>query len=332
MLSRKYHGVVTQNSCSDDKVTCMKKCLPRHFFQSFYRKILWSIPLVFISIDANAWGLYTHIYFAQWLLMASPLLDPRIQQAIKKFPTLVLAGACLPDLAIISKHFHTTHQWQKAEWMMENAHSEQEIAIAVGYTSHLFVDVVAHNHFVPAFEAKWKKIPWVNSTLITHIASEWAMDAHIAKHIDFTPHQLIRLHLTELSAFIAPCFFNDKDGLKYSCAHFSTQASVHLRRLAWADYVLRKSRLSSAVLGLVRLRDKRFVKSLDYYLVKTKNALTHFDQSVQGNRPIWEPELKHLNAAEMIVWREKCLKDLTKRLATPIHFYNIVADQVLIKF
>ena len=304
----------------------MKKRLLRHFSRNLTRNIYWCIPLVLFSIDANAWGLYTHIYFAQWLLMASPLLDPKIQQAIKKFPTLVLAGACLPDLAIISKHFHTTHQWQKAEWMIENAHSEQEIAIAVGYTSHLFVDVVAHNHFVPAFEAKWKRIPWLNNSLITHIASEWAMDAHIAEHIDFTPHQLIRLHIKELSAFVAPCFFNDDDDFTHSPSHFSAQASVHLRRLAWADYFLRKSYLSSAVLGLVKLRDKRFVKSLEYYLVKTKNALTHFDQSVQGNRPMWEPELRHLNAAEMIVWREKCLRDLTKRLATPIHFYNATTD------
>lgn len=284
---------------------------------------LWCFPLGIFSTDANAWGLYTHIYFAQWLLMASPLLDPKIQQAIKKFPTLVLAGACLPDLAIISKHFHTTHQWQKAEWMMENAHSDQEIAIAVGYTSHLFVDVIAHNHFVPAFEAKWKRIPWLNNALITHITSEWAMDAHIAQHIEYTPHQLIRMHINELSAFVMPCFFDaNHDGFNRSTTH----VSAHLNRLAWADYVLRKSRLSFVVLRLTQLKDKRLVKSLEYYLAKTKNALVYFDQSVQGNRPLWEPELNHLNAAEMIVWREKCLRDLTRRLATPIHFYNAASD------
>lgn len=286
------------------------------------RSFLWCFPLGVFSIDANAWGLYTHIYFAQWLLMASPLLDPKIQQAIKKFPTLVLAGACLPDLAIISKKFHTTHQWQKAEWMMENASSEQEIAIAVGYTSHLFVDVIAHNHFVPAFEAKWKRIPWLNNALITHISSEWAMDAHIALHIKYTPHQLIRMHLSELSAFIMPCFFGEND----SYSNCSAQVSVHLSRLAWADYALRKSRLSYIVLRIVQLKDKRLVKSLEYYLTKTKSALVHFDQSVKGNRPKWEPELKHLNTAEMMIWREKCLRDLTKRLATPIRFYNTTSD------
>ncbi len=285
------------------------------------RKFLWAIPLGVFSVDANAWGLYTHIYFAQWLLMASPLLDPKIQQAIKKFPTLVLAGACLPDLAIISTHFRTTHQWQKAEWMIDNAKSEQEIAIAIGYTSHLFVDVLAHNHFVPAFEAKWKGIPWLNNALITHIASEWAMDAHIAKHIQYTPHQLMRMHIKELSAFVTPCFF---DLSAPKPAH--VQISVYLKRLAWADFALRKSYLSSLALVLMRMADKNAVKNLAYYLVKTKHALTYFDQSVLGNRPQWEPELKHLNAIEMMVWREKCLTDLTQRLATPIRFYAVVAN------
>ena len=281
--------------------------------------ILWFLPLSLMAMDANAWGLYTHIYFAQWLLMATPLLDPKLHGVIKKFPTLVMAGACLPDLAIISKSFNTTHQWQKAEWMMANANTDEELAIAIGYTSHLFVDVVAHNHFVPAFEAKWKRIPWLNKSVITHIASEWAMDAHIAKHIDYTPNQLIRMHVHELSAFVAPCFSSPIASLS------AAQATTHLRRLAWADFALRNSFLAQTVLIIARLKDKRLMTSLEYYLTKTKHALTHFDQSVNGNRPQWEPELRHLSATEMVAWREKCLKELTKRLATPIHFYNQVA-------
>ncbi|MES2503027.1 MAG: zinc dependent phospholipase C family protein [Pseudomonadota bacterium] len=286
----------------------------------YYTPLLYCIPLSIFAIDANAWGLYTHIYFAQWLLMATPLLDPKLHGVIKKFPTLVMAGACLPDLAIISKSFNTTHQWQKAEWMMTNASTDEELAIAIGYTSHLFVDVVAHNHFVPAFEAKWKRIPWLNKSVITHIASEWAMDAHIAKHIDYTPNQLIRKHVHQLSAFVAPCFSSPNASLS------PAQATTHLRRLAWADYALRRSFLSQGVLLVARLKDKRLMTSLEYYISKTKYALTHFDQSVKGNRPQWEPELNHLSATEMVLWREKCLKDLTKRLATPIHFYNQVAE------
>jgi hypothetical protein len=172
----------------------------------YARKFAWAIPLSLYALDANAWGLYTHIYFSQYLLLAVPLvgnkqLHAKIQQAVEKFPKLVLAGACLPDLAIVSKAFNTTHQWHVSEKMLAAARTEQEIAIAVGYASHLFVDVIAHNHFVPAHEAKWE-----NKNILTHIASEWAMDAYVAKQLNHTPHQLIRQHLTLLTEFVAPVF------------------------------------------------------------------------------------------------------------------------------
>jgi hypothetical protein len=274
--------------------------------KGFYIKLLWCLPISLYAIDANAWGLYTHILFSQWMMATMPLLDPKIQQAIKKFPKLVMAGACLPDLAVISKSFHTTHQWEKAEILIKNANSEQEIAIAIGYSSHLFVDVIAHNHFVPAHEAKW-----LNKTIITHISSEWAMDAHIAEHIPHSPHHLILTHIEVLSEFISPCFGVSKKLTK-----------AKLRQLAWADGLLRVSRLSSIILWILKLNDTEFVKNLNYYLTNTSHALMHFDKSLLGKRPNWEPELTHLNIAEMIAWREKCLHDLSLRLAMPIKLYK----------
>ena len=278
-------------------------------------KLLWGFPLVFYAIDANAWGLYTHLFFSQWLMLSTPLLgsatlSPKIQQAIKKFPKLVLAGACLPDLAVVAKAFNSTHQWHKAEQMMQNAVTDEEIAIAVGYSSHLFVDVVAHNHFVPAHEAKWAHINWLNKSVVAHISSEWAMDAHIDKQVTHCPHHLILSNLDSLSSFIAPYFAVTKQ-----------HAKNKLRLLAWLDGLLRISQLSSAILWSIKLSDAGFVKNCEYYTAKTSHALTHFEQSLQGIRPNWQPELNHLSAAEMLVRREQCLRDLSMRLATPIHYY-----------
>ena len=73
-----------------------------------------------------------------------PLLDPRLQRAIKSFPELVMAGACLPDLAIVSHRYRHTHLWENAHQLMLTAHSDEELAIAIGYASHLYVDVIAH--------------------------------------------------------------------------------------------------------------------------------------------------------------------------------------------
>jgi hypothetical protein len=275
------------------------------------RKLAWAIPLSLYALDANAWGLYTHIYFSQYLLLAVPLvgnkkLHSRIQQAVENFPKLVLAGACLPDLAIVSKTFNTTHQWRISEQMLAAARTEQEIAIAVGYTSHLFVDVIAHNHFVPAHEAKWE-----NKNILTHIASEWAMDAYVAKQLSHKPHQLIRQHLTVLTEFVAPIFKVSPETTK-----------ADLKRLAFLDQLLRVTKLSSILLWLLKVNDVEFIKNLNYYLGKTEHALSYFHHALQGKRPNWEPELTHLNMTELIAWREQCLGDLRLHMLNPVDFYH----------
>lgn len=282
---------------------------------NFLNKCLWCISISLYALDANAWGLYTHVYFSQYLLLALPLLGlkqlhPNMQQAITKYPKLVLAGACLPDLAIVSKAFNSTHQWRISEQMLTAARTEQELAIAVGYSSHLFVDVIAHNHFVPAHEAKWQ-----NKNILTHIASEWAMDAYVAKQLNLAsqqqaPHQLIRQHLNVLAEFVAPIF-------KVS----SETAKANLKHLAFLDRLLRMTKLSPMLLWLLKINDAEFIKNLNYYLAKTEHALSHFHQALQGKRPNWEPELHNLNVDELIAWRTQCLGDLRLRMLYPVDFY-----------
>ena len=283
----------------------------RHMKMHYARKFIWAIPLSFYALDANAWGLYTHIYFSQYLLLAVPFVGNKtvhlkIQQAVENFPKLVLAGACLPDLAVVSKAFNSTHHWHISEQMLVAARTEQEMAIAVGYTSHLFVDVIAHNHFVPAHEAKWE-----NKNILTHIASEWAMDAYVAKQLNHTPQQLIKQHLIELTDFIAPIF-------KVSAA----LTKSNLKRLAFLDQLLRMSKLSPMLLWLLKTNDVEFIKNLNYYLGKTEHALSHFHHALQGKRPNWEPELTHLNVTELIAWREQCLGDLRLHMLNPVDFYH----------
>ncbi|MGQ0442433.1 MAG: zinc dependent phospholipase C family protein [Methylophilaceae bacterium] len=275
------------------------------------RKILnavcWGLPLSFYALDANAWGLYTHVYFAQSLLLAAPLLDRRFRNAIKQFPELVMAGACLPDLAVISKRFNTTHQWQKAEYLIHHATSQAEMAIAIGYASHLYVDVIAHNHFVPAHEALW-----LNQSILTHIGSEWAMDAHVKAAIKLTPSQLLTEHTDLISQFIAPCF----------------QQSPHLVKnkllfLAYADRLLRLVRLPDLIHGIIQLRNNEKPTHFNYYVSETLSALSEFHKVLAGHRPDWEPELPTIDDLKRLgVWRHRCLEELTDNYAMPITYYS----------
>ena len=96
------------------------------------RNIYWLLPLLLHSADANAWGLVTHVYFAQWLIWATPLLDPRLRQAIQRFPELVMAGACLPDLALVSPSFRHTHQWPICQEILLAAATVLVIVLGIG--------------------------------------------------------------------------------------------------------------------------------------------------------------------------------------------------------
>ncbi len=237
----------------------------------------WWIPLLLWSADAHAWGLYTHVYFAQLLLWAVPLTDPRYRNAIKNFPRLVLAGACLPDLALLSEHpwgepFSTTHQWQRARKLLDDAQSDEEYALSLGFVSHLLVDVIAHNHFVPAHEKMWGNIP-----VLTHAACEWAMDMHIRKQLFAEPGDLMDAHQAELAEYVSQHF---------ACSKSLARRGVAV--LAGAENLLRTSRLSQLCYHGARILDAGMQRRFNYYLSETGARLTHIDRILLGEEPVWD--------------------------------------------
>lgn len=269
-------------------------------------KLYWLAPIIIFSADAHAWGLVTHLYFAQSLFWAMPLLDPRLQRAIKRFPELVMAGACLPDLALISQAFRHTHLWENSQHLLLTANTDEETAIAIGYASHLYVDVIAHNHFVPAHEAMW-----LQNSILTHIASEWAMDAHLAPLLETSPGRLLETHQVALIEFIAP---------RFRCSESLAYAA--LQRLAFWDNVLRFFRIPSLIYRSIRLLDSRVFKHFVYYIAKTQIAIANIGMVLEGDRPVFEPELNHLSAEQMQDWRNECLNHLKLQHPEPIEYFS----------
>lgn len=237
----------------------------------------WFVPLLLWSADAHAWGLYTHVYFAQLLVWAVPLTDPRYRRAVRAFPRLVLAGACLPDLALLSERswgqpFSTTHQWQRARKLLDAASADEEYALALGFVSHLLVDVIAHNHFVPAHEKMWGNVP-----LLTHAACEWAMDMHIRSRLYAEPAELMSTHRDELAAYVARHF---------ACPELLAGRGVSM--LAGAEGLLRASRVPQLCHRGARLLDAGVQRRFNYYLSETSARLAHIDRILLGEEPVWD--------------------------------------------
>lgn len=243
------------------------------------RVLLYTLPLLLTSGDALAWGLQTHVYFAQLLIWAVPLLDPALRRAVLHHPRLAMAGACMPDLALVgprlgSAAFAQTHRWASAHDLLKGASDEAEQAIAVGYASHLLVDVIAHNHFVPAHEKLLVDIPW-----LTHVSVEWAMDAHVARHAFAQPAAVLLEHELHMADFAARHF---------GCSGCLALKAVRL--LGRADHGLRRSRIPEACYRLLRL-DRTLKPRFDDYIQATTRRLAQLNRVLNQEAPVWEAEL-----------------------------------------
>ncbi len=257
----------------------MNKSRHPRFGHLKFGHLAWLIPLLLYSNDALAWGLYTHVYFAQQLVWAIPLADARFRRAVSAFPGWVMAGACLPDLSLTGQHagtddFQQTHQWDTARRLLEQADSDEERAIALGFASHLLVDIIAHNHFVPAHEKLWLNIP-----LLTHASSEWAMDAHVKSHAFSSPSKLLKQNRDVLADFAAKHF---------QCDVVNARRAIML--LAHGDGLLRGSRLAEGLYRTGKVLDRNLKRRFNYYLRETSRRLVQINQVIGGRDPAWHPE------------------------------------------
>ena len=238
------------------------------------RLILWSISLILLAQPAHAWGLYTHTYFAQLLLAAIPLSEPAFRSAAQCFPRLVMAGASLPDLALLAgwlktPAFRTSHEWELVQRMLRSQQPEQQ-AIALGYASHLLVDVIAHHHFVPEHEHRWFDWP-----VVTHALCEWAMDRHLQHHLQARPGELLRSEAAILAPFVCRYF---------DCA--PEMASKALRQLASADQGLRKGKLPGIIYRASRRLDSMLHRRFEHYLQATASHLPDINRLIAGHSPL----------------------------------------------
>ena len=221
--------------------------------------------------DANAWGLQTHLYFAQYALALVPLADPDLRAAARRLPRLVLAGACLPDLAIVGKFFlHTpafcrSHLWSTLRRIAAAPRNDEDRALALGYATHLLSDVIAHNHFVPEHEDRIGR-----GAMVAHLVSEWAMDYHVASRAGAHPGEVLEAAGWHAVEFVARGF---------RCGELLARQA--LRILAGGDRLLRRSGFPALCRGVVGFRD------FDAYLERTAAQLGGLEAALRGGFEDW---------------------------------------------
>jgi hypothetical protein len=241
-------------------------------------KLVLFLGASLFSPDAAAWGLQTHVFIAQWALVAVPLGDAQLRSAVLRFPWLVLAGGCLPDLALAGRMlgegvFRTAHQWRTLRRLATTCWDEER-ALALGYASHLLADVIAHNQFVPEHERRVAQIPHV-----THALCEWAMDAHVARRIHAEPTALIAENVTTLSQAAARTF---------GCGErLARRAMLGLAR---ADRALRLSATPVVCAAALRVLHGERSAYFDGYLRQACAWVRRAESVLLGVEPLLDPE------------------------------------------
>jgi hypothetical protein len=253
------------------------------------RLFAYALPLLAFPADAMAWGLQTHLFFAQYVLLLVPLADPELRRALARLPGLVLAGACLPDLALAGKAlgtpaFRRAHRWSTLRRLAAAPRDDHDRALAVGYASHLLCDVVAHNRFVPEHEARIVRIRHA-----THALAEWAMDHYVCAQVYLSPSEVLDAERERLIDFVAHVF---------RCGE--PLAGRALRLLSRADGLLRASPVPALCQRVVSCFHRDMTARFDAYLRDAAACLPMLEAALTGGLVDWvnsDPEGSAGNAA-----------------------------------
>jgi hypothetical protein len=105
------------------------------------------LGFLFIPSSVFAWGPMTHMYLGNEILSCAPLIPAGILALIKKHKQDFLYGNIMADTIIGKKYLpddKSSHSWDVALKLLDQAKTWPERAFSYGYLSHLAADTVAH--------------------------------------------------------------------------------------------------------------------------------------------------------------------------------------------
>jgi hypothetical protein len=109
--------------------------------------------VVAAPVEAQAWGLITHLVHGAQLGQHLTILPGAVQELLQAHRLAYLYGCVGADITQARRYarniYSHCHHWGVGFKLLAAVRSEEEQAFAYGYLSHLAADVYSHNHFVP---------------------------------------------------------------------------------------------------------------------------------------------------------------------------------------
>ena len=130
---------------------------------------------------AYAWGPGAHLEYALYALSQAAVFAPAVRALLKKYPNDFLYGNLAADI-IVGKKFagelYHCHHWEVVLPLLETAEDERQKTFMYGYLTHLSVDTVAHNYYVP-----YKIIRSFEAFTLRHTYWEMRYDLHMSPKV-----------------------------------------------------------------------------------------------------------------------------------------------------
>jgi hypothetical protein len=136
---------------------------------------------------------------------------------------------------------------------------------------------------------------WFGSGFVTHAMSEWAMDAHVSRHLFVRPATLMSLHQSSLSGFAEERLRIPRPITRRALSY-----------LLCGERLLRRTRVSHVIYGTGRQVDRELVGRFDGYVRETSQRLRQINRLIAGEVPAWMPEVEaavhegHANNAPLL--------------------------------
>ena len=109
--------------------------------------IITFIAVLIVPSFAFAWGPMTHMYLGNEIFSFAPLIPAGVMALLRKYRQDFLYGNLMADTILGKKYLpddKSSHSWELAFNMLEQAKRGPEKAFVYGYLSHLAADTVAH--------------------------------------------------------------------------------------------------------------------------------------------------------------------------------------------
>ena len=102
--------------------------------------------------DAFAWGPLAHLSFSQAALADLSAVSPALRLILSQFASEFLYGSLAADIIVgknLARYEVHCHNWNTGFQVLNRAKNDSQRAFGLGFLSHLAVDTIAHNYYVP---------------------------------------------------------------------------------------------------------------------------------------------------------------------------------------